>query len=125
MIIIHARTGAVRVWPVYHVSRGPGGYGYLNQTNAWNTDTTGFNNTSPTSTVFSLGNNSDLNDGSNFVAYCFAPVAGYSAFGSYTGNGSTDGPFVYLGFRPEFVMIKNATTTGTSWEMFDNARETF
>jgi hypothetical protein len=124
MIIIHARTGAVRVWPVYHVSRGPGGYGYLNQTNAWNTDTTGFNNTSPTSTVFSLGNNTDLNDGSNFVAYCFAPVAGYSAFGSYTGNASADGPFIYTGFRPEFIMIKASSSTG-DWVMEDAARSPY
>jgi hypothetical protein len=127
MIIIKARTGAVRVWPVYHVSRGPGGYGYLNQTNAWNTDTTGFNNTSPTSTVFSLGNNSDLNDGSNFVAYCFADVSGYSKAFSYVSNNSADNAFVYLGFRPRWIMIKSATTGGTNfdWVIYDTARMTY
>jgi hypothetical protein len=78
------------------------------------------------STTFTIGDDVSVNQSASYtyVAYCFAAVAGYSAFGSYTGNGSTDGPFVYLGFRPEFVMIKNITTAGTSWEMFDNARET-
>ena len=58
------------------------------------------------------------------VAYCFAEVAGYSKFGSYTGNGSTDGTFVYLGFRPRFVMIKRTDSTG-NWAIWDTARDTF
>jgi hypothetical protein len=57
------------------------------------------------------------------VAYCFAAVAGYSAFGSYTGNGSADGPFVYLGFRPRFVMIKS--TGSQDWVMLDSSRNTY
>jgi hypothetical protein len=62
--------------------------------------------------------------GSTYVAYCFAPVAGYSAFGSYTGNGSSDGPFVFLGFRPRFIMIKCSSTGGTSynWALVDSTR---
>ena len=55
------------------------------------------------------------------VAYCWTPIAGYSAFGSYTGNGSSDGPFIYLGFRPKFFMMKN-TSAGTQWGMFDSSR---
>jgi hypothetical protein len=58
------------------------------------------------------------------VSYCFAPVAGYSAFGSYTGNGSTDGPFVYTGFRPEFVMVKRTDST-ESWYIIDAVRDPY
>jgi hypothetical protein len=59
------------------------------------------------------------------VAYVFAAVPGYSAFGSYTGNGSADGPFVYLGFRPEFVMVKRTDTAGNEWEIRDAARDPY
>jgi hypothetical protein len=79
----------------------------------------------PGTGVFYLSTNTDINaSGSTYVAYCFAPVAGYSAFGSYTGNGSTDGPFVYTGFRPEFVMIKR-TDASNEWLMHDSARSTY
>jgi hypothetical protein len=56
--------------------------------------------------------------------YCFAPVAGYSSFGSYTGNGSADGPFVYTGFRPRWVLVKNSSATG-AWILLDSARDTY
>jgi hypothetical protein len=83
-------------------------------------------NTSPTSTVFSVGSDADVNASTNtYVAYCFAPVEGYSAFGSYTANNSTDGVFVYLGFRPEFLMIKRSSAAGNSWGMFDTTRSTY
>jgi hypothetical protein len=82
-------------------------------------------NTSPTSTVFSVGSDADVNASTNtYVAYCFAPVAGYSAFGSYTGNGSTDGPFVYLGFRPRYVLIRKTNSTG-NWQIQDTTRTPF
>ena len=70
-----------------------------------------FNNTSPTSSVFSIGVDASTNDGNPMVAYCWAAIPGYSAFGGYTGNGSTDGPFVYTGFRPRWIMIKRTDTT--------------
>jgi hypothetical protein len=78
----------------------------------------------PTSTVFSLPTdvNSNANNGT-YVAYCFAPVEGYSAFGSYTGNGSADGPFVYTGFRPRYILIKNSTYAGQAWWILDTARD--
>ena len=57
------------------------------------------------------------------VAYCFAAVAGYSAFGSYTGNGSTDGPFVYLGFRPRWIMVKQTNAGGEDWVLSDGTRD--
>jgi hypothetical protein len=59
-----------------------------------------------------------------FVAYCFAPVAGYSAFGSYTGNGSADGPFVYTGFRPRYVLIKDSTQA-FNWIVLDTSRDPY
>ena len=85
--------------------------------------------TAPSSTVFSIGTDGSLNaNASPYVAYCFAPVAGYSAFGSYTGNGSGDdsgngdGPFVFLGFRPRFVMVKSTTSGTANWAILDTSR---
>jgi hypothetical protein len=74
------------------------------------------------STTFTLGVDNWSNANTNkYVAYCFAPVAGYSAFGSYTGNGSADGPFVYTGFRPRWVILKASSASG-SWNIIDTAR---
>jgi hypothetical protein len=73
--------------------------------------------------VFSLGNTDGNASGGTYVAYCFAPVAGYSAFGSYTGNGSSnDGTFVFTGFRPRFVMVKAAINNTGPWEIIDTSR---
>ena len=84
-----------------------------------------WNSTSPTTSVFSVGTDGNVNtSAATYVAYCFAPVAGYSAFGSYTGNASTDGPFVYLGFRPRFILVKRTDSTG-SWHMLDTSRSTY
>jgi hypothetical protein len=75
--------------------------------------------------VFSLGTSTDVNaSGVSYVAYCFAEIAGFSKFGSYTGNGSTDGPFVFCGFRPRFVMVKRTNTTG-NWALIDSSRSLF
>jgi hypothetical protein len=94
----------------------------LNTTDAYDGSLAWNDATIPTSSVFYLGSPSDVNgSGNSMVAYCFAPVEGYSAFGSYTGNGSTDGPFVYTGFRPAFVIIKITSTT-SHWVMFDSKR---
>jgi hypothetical protein len=93
----------------------------LNLTNASNTNSAWWNNTNPSSTVFTTGPN--YAGAGNTVAYCFAPVAGYSSFGSYTGNGSADGPFVYTGFRPRWVLIKR-TDTADQWVLQDTARST-
>jgi hypothetical protein len=128
MIIIKNRTLGTENWAVYHTSTGAGNWLLLSGTNAAIANTTIWQNTSPTSSVFSLGPISNTNvSGSNFVAYCFAAVSGYSAFGSYTGNGSSDGPFVYLGFRPRYIMIKNISTGGANydWVIADSSRETY
>jgi len=71
----------------------------------------------PTSTVFTPNIGS-----STVIAYCWAEIEGFSKFGSYTGNGNADGPFVYCGFKPAWVMVKNTATSGTLWLMADNAR---
>ena len=112
-------------WAVYHSSLGA--TRYLDFTTSTpTTSTSTWNNTSPTSSVFTINTNSRVNGSSTkHVAYCFAPVAGYSAFGSYTGNGSADGPFVYTGFRPAFVMIKGSSDSDRAWVMLDVKRNTF
>jgi hypothetical protein len=122
MILQKNRTGYD--WRVYHVSAGNTNELYLNLTTAATTAST-WNNTTPTATVFSIGSGSAINGGGfACVAYCFAPVAGYSAFGSYTGNGSADGPFTYTGFRPAYVLIKRTDTT-EEWHVHDIARDTY
>lgn len=125
MIIIKSRTFAGD-WVVYHASIGNTGAVFLDLTNATSTSSLYFQNTSPTSSVFSIGIAGGVNNSSSdtYVAYCFAEVAGYSKFGSYTGNGSTDGPFVYCGFRPKFIMIKSLSTVN-SWHMTDTSRSTY
>ena len=82
--------------------------------------------TAPTSSVFSISTDVSVNANSDtYVAYCFAQVAGYSAFGSYTGNGSTDGTFVYTGFRPRWILIKVSSGGTGSWILYDTARNTY
>lgn len=127
LIIVRNRTASAQNWQVYSSVLGATKRLFLDLTDAENTYIGAWNNTAPTSTVFSLGNATDVNGNTNnFVAYCFAAVAGYSAFGSYTGNGSTsnDGPFVFTGFAPRFIMGKRSDSTG-GWWMFDTARSTF
>ncbi len=97
----------------------------LNLTNAKASASSIFNSTAPSSTVVTLGNEGDANGNNNtFVAYNFHSVKGYSKFGSYTGNGNADGTFVYTGFKPAFVLLKNANGT-YNWNMQDNKRDTF
>ena len=118
MIIAKSRGSATN-WPIYHISIGATQAVQLNLTNAAAANAA-WNNTAPTSSVFT----SNLGWNTTAVAYCFAPVSGYSAFGSYTGNGSTDGPFIFTGFRPRWLMYKNTTTAGYSWIMLDSSRST-
>jgi hypothetical protein len=79
-----------------------------------------------TNSVFTVGGSNDTNgSGDDIIAYCFAPVEGYSAFGSYEGNGSSDGPFVYTGFRPKFVIHKCTSSAGTNWNTQDATRDPY
>jgi len=124
--IFGRRRNSTGSWQVFHLSipNMKDGYITLNSTAAYTSLNTIWNATNPTSTVFSLGSDADLNqNGTNIIAYCFAEIEGYSKFGSYTGNGSSDGPFVWCGFRPRWVMIKSSTLAGISWVIIDSARE--
>ena len=95
----------------------------LNETNAASDSDTCFNDTAPTSSVFTIGTDDKINtNDENMIAYVWAPIQGYSKFGGYTGNGNVDGPFYYTGFKPAWLMIKNLAS-GESWEMWDNARD--
>ena len=113
-------------WAVYHKSIGGTGLLELNGTGGTNTVSTRWNDTNAGATVFTLGNNSQVNgSGSTYIAYCFAEVKGFSKAFSYTGNGSSDGTYVHLGFRPAFIMYKNSNFAGTSWAILDNKRNTY
>ena len=106
MIIFKKRNGAPN-WSVYHTSIGATKYLELNTTAAAQTATDRFNDTEPTSSVFSVGTENQTNASSGtYIAYCFAEKKGYSKFGSYVGNGNANGPFIYTGFKPAFVMVK-------------------
>jgi hypothetical protein len=114
-------------WCCYHISLGNTKFLYLNTTDAAITDTN-WNNTTPTSTVFTVNNYQVVNTSAkNYVAYCWTPIAGYSSFGVYTGNGSVsnDGPFIYTGFRPRWVMIKATTNISGNWVIIDTSRLTY
>jgi len=121
MIIVKARSNGTFNWTTWHGTFTANGYIYLDGTNAVGSSSGPWNGTLPTSSVFSLGADLGTNkSGDTYVAYVFAPVAGYSAFGSYTGNGSADGTFVYTGFRPRFVMAK-LSSGADRWGILNSA----
>lgn len=122
MIIVKNRD-AGNNWDVYHSATGAGVRLQLNSTAGSQSSTQVWNNTAPTSTVFSGDSAWWTNPStSRLVAYCFAEVAGYSKFSSYAGTGSTN--FIYTGFKPKFIMIKVTTSAGR-WEMFDISRSPY
>jgi len=113
-------------WSVYHASLGGTKAIFMDLTGGAATHIDYWNNTDPTSSVFSIGTSSNMNhSGQDMIAYCFAEVQGYSKIGSYIGNGSaTAPPFIYLGFKPAFVLLKN-TTQADSWFLHDSKRDGF
>jgi len=124
-VVLIKRRSVAGQWVMGHGSLGFTKFLELDLTGAAQTSTLRFNDTAPTSSVFTVGSTADTNqNGTTLIAYCFAEKTGYSKFGSYTGNGSTDGTFVYTGFKPAFVIYKGASGTGTTdnWEMIDNKR---
>ena len=122
-LVICKNRSAAQGWITYHISSGATDYLVLNATTAATASSTAWNNTAPTSSVFSVGVNSGTGGLTDpYVAYCWAPVAGYSGFGRYTGNGSADGPFVYLGFRPRWILIKSISAI-TNWRILDTSRD--
>jgi hypothetical protein len=121
-VIVKSRD-ATGVWYVYHKSLATDHYLRLNGTDASATDGVQWG-AGMTSSVLGLRASYSTVSGATTVAYAFAPVAGYSSFGSYTGNGSADGPFVYTGFRPRFLLVRS-TSSSRQWGMFDTARFNF
>ena len=111
-------------WQVYHVSRGNTGNLVLNETDAFSVDNSRWDDTSPTSTVWTMGSGATVNySGRNFMAYLWADVTGYSCINSYYGNGDADGPMIYTGFKSAWIMIKNSERATSSWFIWDEKRE--
>nr|BAR39391.1 hypothetical protein [uncultured Mediterranean phage uvMED] len=121
MIILKNITGGSENWYVYHASLGNNKDLLLNLTNDATGTVTTWNNTTPTSTVWTMSDQSAINstDGNDHIAYCFAEKTGYSKFGSYTGTSSE--VFIYTGFKPKFILIKK-TSEAASWHLFDTSR---
>jgi len=123
MIITKSRGSSA--WCVYNKHLGNTNVLFLDTVAATSAHIAYWNNTSPTSSVFTVGSDDAVNhSGNNMIAYCFAEKKGYSKFGSYTGNGNADGTFVYTGFKPAWVMGKK-TDGAEDWFMFDNKRDAF
>jgi hypothetical protein len=122
MIITKSRT-ITTDWYVYHASLGASAWTLLNSTTAATTsNNAAWGGVSPTSSAFTYG--SGLINTGNIIAYCFAEVDGFSKIGSYVGNASTDGPFIYCGFRPKFIMLKR-TDSVEPWIIKDTSRSTY
>ena len=118
----------VRNWAVYHHKNTDAPETEilnLNNTNATVDNANRWNDTAPTSTLITIKQSGEVNvSGEKYIAYCFAEKEGYSKFGIYKGNGNADGSFIYLGFKPSWVMIKRTDST-SSWHMWDNKREDY
>ena len=108
-------------WRVYHVYNGPTKFMVLDQYDAVGTSSINWNDTAPTSSVFTVGS-SLTESGKTMMAYIFADVQGYSKFGTFVGNNNADGPFVYTGFKPAWILLKSSTTT-QGWALFDDKRD--
>jgi len=125
MVIIKRRNSTAN-WATYHTGlTSTSYYLFLNSTDGQaNYGSTFISPSSSTLTIDAGSSLLNTNTGT-YVAYCFAAIKGFSAFGSYTGNGSTDGPFVYLGFRPRYLMLKVSSTAGYDWLIYDSSRDTY
>jgi hypothetical protein len=126
-VVVKNMDDGAQVWPIWFTGFGSTEYIVLNDTAAKTTSAGVWNSTTPTSTVLSVGTSNATNKSTNrFVAYCFAEITGYSKFGSYVGNGSADGPFVFCGFRPRWILLKMYSGTSTwSWVVIDAARNAY
>lgn len=121
-VVIYKIRSASVLWVSYYKTLGATGFLSWSRNIAFNVDSTVFNNTAPTSSVLTLGTSGGTNSNTNtYVAYCFAPIDGYSAFLEYTGNGSADGTFVYCGFKPKYIMVKRSDST-PEWYIEDASR---
>ena len=129
-VIITKRRNDQSNWGVYHQAITADKSLFLNLTNAEIDNSVYYNDTEPTSTVFTLGGSNESNggNGDTYIAFCFSGVSQFSKFGSYTGNNNSDGPFVYTGFRPAWIMMKSISTGGSatySWPIFDSKRSSY
>ena len=126
MMIFKNRAVDGNGWIVYHAGNTAApetDFLFLNNTNATADNANRFNDTAPTNSVFTLGADANINDnGVACIGFIFAEVEGYSKFGSYTGNGNVDGAFVYLGFRPAWILLK-CQNDACSWNILDNTRD--
>ena len=124
MIIIKSSSASTN-WPIYHISMGNTKAMEVNDYAGPSTNSNYWQDTTPTSSVFSLGTNSDVNTNTaTYIAYLWAEVEGFSSFGSYVGNSNSDGPFIYTGFLPRMVIIK-AINGNYNWQLNDTARNTY
>ena len=122
LVIVKLTSGSGYDWGVYHASLGNTKNLRLNLTDAEATSTAFWNDTTPSSSLVTLGNNATVNgSGSTYIAYCFAGKQGFSKFGSYIGNGNDNGPFVYTGFKPAFLLLKMSSGS-QGWFLVDNKR---
>ena len=122
-MIIVKDTDASDNWNVYHVRTGNDSHLHLNLNLAASGSSTYWQDYTPTSSVFYIGSDSAINaSGNEFIAYCFAEKTGFSKFGSYLGNGNSDGTFIYTGFKPAFLLSKRSTSTTMDWHIWDNKR---
>lgn len=133
MMIVKDRSNTPN-WRVYHKNSNASpasGSLYLNATNAFTADATDWNSTIPTGSVFSVGTGVGTNtNAENYIAYLFAEIAGFSKFGVYTGNGAvsypnSEGPFIWCGFRPKWIMVKRSNVAGNSWRILDTSRNAY
>ncbi len=119
---------AANPWKVYHSGIATDAEDYVMELNTTGAreDNVIWNDTGPTSSVINFTDHGGVNqNGETYVAYCFAEVQGYSKFGKYIGNGDADGPFVYTGFKPAFIMFKKSSDSGDNWMMYDHKRPGF
>ncbi len=124
-MIICKRLNSTGGWISYHSALGATKYLYLDNTDTEAANSIVWQDTEPTTSVFSVGTASNCNaSGGTYVAYCFAEKTGFSKFGLYEGNGNADGPFVYTGFKPAFIMLKGKGIA-RNWTNWDNARDIF
>ena len=128
VVAVKSRGGGYG-WGIYHhknTSAPETDYLSWNSTDGTVDDSVFWNDTAPTSSVFSLGTTDAINKNTvTHIAYCWAEKQGFSKFGSYTGNGNADGPFVFCGFRPAFIILKRTDSDSINWNMFDSKRDGF
>jgi len=124
MMIIKNRVTASKDWQVYSPVNDPTDALALNQTDATGDSNVYWNDTAPTSSVFSVHSGATNTSGAATIGYIFSERQGYSKFGRYIGNANADGPFIYTGFKPAMVILKLSSVAGENWYIFDNKRDT-